>query len=37
MVPFITEGLIELCKEMPNNPILFLADFLEAKSNEVQV
>ena len=37
VVPYITEGLIELCKDMPSNPILFLADFLEMKGNEVQL
>lgn len=29
MVPNLTEGLIEICKVMPDNPVDYLANYLE--------
>ncbi|CAD8133208.1 unnamed protein product [Paramecium pentaurelia] len=36
VVPFLTEGLINICEKHPENPLQFLADFLEQKGNELQ-
>ncbi|CAD8082007.1 unnamed protein product [Paramecium sonneborni] len=36
VVPYIAEALIVLCEKHPENPIHFLADFLEQKGNELQ-
>lgn len=34
MVPNLTEGLIEVCKVLPDNPVDYLANFLEEHSAE---
>jgi adenylate kinase len=36
VVPFITEGLIELVKSTPEDPVDFLAEFLFKRSLHVQ-
>ena len=35
VVPHLTEGLIDLCKEIPDDPVDYLADFLLAKADEI--
>jgi adenylate kinase len=35
LVPFLTQGLIELCKKVPQDPVDNLADFLLAKADEI--
>jgi len=35
VVPYLTEGLIKLCKEVPNDPTDYLANFLLTKAEEV--
>ena len=35
VVPILTEGLINVCKEMPEDPVDFLAEYLFKKSLEV--
>ncbi|CAD8062089.1 unnamed protein product [Paramecium primaurelia] len=36
VVPYLAEALVVLCEKHPENPIHFLADFLEQKGNELQ-
>lgn len=35
VVPYLTEGLIEICREIPKDPVAFLADYLEQKGREL--
>ena len=35
VVPILTEGLIDVCKELPENPVDFLAEYLFKRSLEV--
>jgi len=35
LVPFLTQGLIELCKKVPADPVDNLADFLLKKADEI--
>ena len=35
LVPFLTQGLIELCKKVPQDPVENLADFLLKKADEI--
>lgn len=35
LVPHLTQGLIELCKKVPQDPVDALADFLLAKADEI--
>ena len=35
LVPFLTQGLIELCKKVPQDPVDNLADFLLKKADEI--
>lgn len=36
VVPFLTEALIEICEKQPQNPLEFLADYLEQRGNQLQ-
>ena len=35
LVPHLTQGLIELCKKIPQDPVDCLADFLLAKADQI--
>lgn len=35
VVPYLTEGLIELCKNIPDDPVNSLSDFLLQKADEI--
>lgn len=35
VVPHLTEGLIDLCKTIPDDPTDYLANFLLAKADEI--
>ena len=35
LVPYLTQGLIDLCKNVPADPVDNLADFLLAKADEI--
>jgi hypothetical protein len=35
LVPHLTQGLIELCKKVPTDPVDTLADYLIAKADEI--
>lgn len=35
VVPILTEGLIEVCKELPEDPVDYLAEYLFKRSLEV--
>ena len=35
VVPHLTEGLIDLCKDIPEEPIDYLANFLMKKADEI--
>ena len=35
VVPYLTEGLINLCKEVPDDPTDYLANFLLNKADEL--
>ena len=35
LVPFLTQGLIELCKKVPQDPVENLAEFLLKKADEI--
>lgn len=35
VVPYLTQGLIDLCKKVPEEPGEFLADFLIKKADEI--
>lgn len=35
LVPHLTQGLIELCKKVPQDPVDCLADFLLAKADQI--
>lgn len=35
VVPHLTEGLIELCKEIPDDPVDYLSNFLLKKADEI--
>jgi len=35
VVPYLTEGLINLCKEVPEDPTDFLANFLLKRADEI--
>ena len=35
LVPYLTQGLIELCKKVPEDPVDTLADYLLAKADEI--
>ncbi len=34
VIPFVTEGLIEICEKLPEDPTELLANFLLKKSEE---
>jgi len=36
VIPKITEGLLEICKEVPHDPIDFLIGFLEGKNKKIR-
>ena len=36
VVPHLTEGLINLCKDIPDDPTDFLANFLLKKADEIE-
>lgn len=35
VVPHLTEGLIELCKKIPQDPVDYLSNFLLKKADEI--
>ena len=35
VVPHLTQGLIDLCKRVPTDPVECLADFLLKKADEI--
>ena len=35
VVPYLTEGLIDLCKTIPEDPVDYLANFLYKKADEI--
>ncbi len=35
VVPHLTQGLIELCKKVPKEPGVFLADYLFRRADEI--
>jgi len=35
VVPYLTQGLIDLCKKVPEEPGEYLADFLIKKADEI--
>jgi hypothetical protein len=35
VVPHLTQGLIDLCKRVPTDPVDYLADFLLKKADEI--
>ena len=35
VVPHLTEGLIDLCKDIPDDPVDYLANFLLKKADEI--
>ena len=35
VVPYLTQGLIDLCKKVPEEPGEYLADFLMKKGDEI--
>lgn len=35
VVPHLTEGLIDLCKQMPGDPTEFLANFLLERADQI--
>ena len=35
VVPHLTEGLIDLCKDIPEDPVDYLANFLLKKADEI--
>jgi hypothetical protein len=35
VVPYLTQGLIDLCKKTPKEPGEYLADFLMKKADEI--
>lgn len=35
VVPHLTEGLIDLCKTIPEDPVDFLSNFLLKKADEI--
>ena len=35
VVPHLTEGLIDLCKTIPEDPVDYLANFLLKKADEI--
>jgi hypothetical protein len=35
VVPHLTEGLIELCKTIPDDPVDYLSNFLLKKADEI--
>jgi hypothetical protein len=35
VVPHLTEGLIELCKQIPEDPVDYLSEFLMKKADEI--
>lgn len=35
VVPFLTQGLIDVCKKVPGDPVDYLADFLLKKADEI--
>jgi uncharacterized protein (DUF2384 family) len=35
LVPYLTQGLIDLCKKVPADPVDNLADFLLKKADEI--
>lgn len=35
VVPHLTEGLIDLCKDIPDDPVDYLAKFLLKKADEI--
>jgi len=35
VVPHLTEGLIDLCKKVPGDPIDYLSDFLLKRADEI--
>lgn len=35
VVPHLTEGLIELCKKIPDDPVDYLSDFLMKKADDI--
>ena len=36
VVPILTEGLIQVCKEIPEDPVDFLAEYLFKRSLDVE-
>lgn len=35
VIPVLTEGMIEVCRVVPTDPVDYLADYIFKKSNEV--
>lgn len=35
LVPFLTQGLIDLCKNVPSDPVESLSEYLLAKADEI--
>lgn len=35
VVPHLTQGLIDLCKKVPGDPVDYLADFLLRRADEI--
>lgn len=35
VIPVLTEGMIEVCRVCPTDPVDYLADYIFKKSNEV--
>jgi adenylate kinase len=36
VIPILSKGIMEVCKELPNDPVDFLADFLFENSMKVK-
>jgi hypothetical protein len=35
VVPHLTEGLIDVCKQVPEDPVDFLVEFLNKRADEI--
>lgn len=36
VIPYLSEGILNICQEMPDNPVEVLADFLDKKAEEIE-
>lgn len=37
VIPILSEGILKICQDLPENPVEVLADFLEAKAKEIEL